>query len=92
MEHGDKIDDFEHDDISSDSNEASGASSDSNGSDNDSDNDNDNDNDSDNDSDSRYKIFIDQAGMALMIRADGTLVSSKDTVEIWQRHQTRNRL
>lgn len=90
MEHGDKIDDFEHDDISSDSNEASGASSDSNGSDNDSDNDN--DNDSDNDSDSRYKIFIDQAGMALMIRADGTLVSSKDTVEIWQRHQTRNRL
>ena len=90
MEHGDKIDDFEHDDISSDSNEASGASSDSNGSDNDSDNDNDNDND--NDSDSRYKIFIDQAGMALMIRADGTLVSSKDTVEIWQRHQTRNRL
>ena len=86
MEHGDKIDDFEHDDISSDSNEASGASSDSNGSDNDSDNDN------DNDSDSRYKIFIDQAGMALMIRADGTLVSSKDTVEIWQRHQTRNRL
>ena len=43
--------------------------------------------DSDYVDDSRYRLFIDQHGKALMIRADGTLVSTKEAVQIWQRHQ-----
>ena len=43
--------------------------------------------DSDYVDESRYRLFIDQHGKALMIRADGTLVSTKEAVQIWQRHQ-----
>ena len=43
--------------------------------------------DSDYVDESRYRLFIDQHGKALMIRADGTLVSTKEAVQIWQQHQ-----
>ena len=74
MLHGDTKDDI--DDCESDDSDDCG--SDDCGSD---------DCDSDYVDDSRYRLFIDKHGKALMIRADGTLVSIKEAVQIWQRHQ-----
>ena len=74
MLHGDTKDDI--DDCESD--DSDDCDSDDRGSD---------DCDSDYVDESRYRLFIDQHGKALMIRADGTLVSTKEAVQIWQRHQ-----
>ena len=74
MLHGDTKDEI--DDCESDDSDDCG--SDDRGSD---------DCDSDYVDESRYRLFIDQHGKALMIRADGTLVSTKEAVQIWQRHQ-----
>ena len=85
MVHGDTkdyIDDCESDEGDDNSGDSNDDSDDCGSDDCDSD-----DCDSDYVDESRYRLFIDQHGKALMIRADGTLVSTKEAVQIWQRHQ-----
>ena len=84
MLHGDTKDDI--DDCESDDSDDCG-SDDCDSDDFDSDDRGSDDCDSDYVDESRYRLFIDQHGKALMIRADGTLVSTKEAVQIWQRHQ-----